>query len=278
MYPWGEKATHVFFAVPGSLKSLGRQSPSHSPPHLLSCHPVRGRVKIGVHFHRRRASTFQRAYQSACRVVIIRRLAPSSVGRASLDPPSSKNALIMIPNLSDIVAAVAHLGLRGGRGGWLRYVCVARAIAFFLVKNDAYPRFRLVWLKCKERSSRRSSQRRASHHKATQGPTDSYNRNDCQIDSKLWETDRLPSLRARALKQLTDPPPWLVPSAYFLGHLSGVRSVSCLIPSQLESSRRVLHLINRGWKRGSFSHACCAPCRHSAPTPFNVDRSNLETA
>ena len=70
----------------------------------------------------------------------------------------------------------------------------------------------MVWLKCKERSSRRSSQRRASHHKATQGPTDSYNRNDCQIDSKLWETDRLPSLRARALKQLTDPPPWLVGS------------------------------------------------------------------
>ena len=134
----------------------------------------------------------------------------------------------------------------------------SRAIAFFLVKNDAYPRFRLFWLKCKERSSRRSLQRRALHHKATRGPTDSYNRNDCQIDSKLWETDRLPSLRARALKQLTDPPPWLVPSAYFLGHLSGVRSVSCLIPSQLESSRRVLHLINRGWKRGSFPHTLVA--------------------
>ena len=135
----------------------------------------------------------------------------------------------------------------------------SRAIAFFLVKNDAYPRFRFVWLKCKERSSRRSSpssQRRALHRKATQGPTDSYNRNDCQIDSKLWETDRLPSLRARALKQLTDPPPWLVPSAsaYFVGHLLGVRSVSCLIPSQLESSRRVLHHINRGWNRGSFPH------------------------
>ena len=264
MYPWGEKATHVFFAVPGSLKSLGRQSPSHSPPHLLSCHPVlwRGRVKIGVHFHRRRASTFQRAYQSACRVVIIRRLAPSSVGRASLDPPSSKNALIMIPNLSDIVAAVAHLGLRGGRGGWLRYVCVARAIAFFLVKNDAYLRFRLVWLKCKERSSRRSSQRRASHHKATQGPTDSYNRNDCQIDSKLWETDRLPSLRARALKQLTDPPPWLVPSGLCLFPRPSFGCAFCLlsypISTRIKSQSFASHK-QRVETRELPSYTCCAP-------------------